>query len=143
VRSDLMVGITAVLWAVITAMAWVGLWYYGIFVSFVMMLAYLMVGGAKNGKLGSRFLIYPILSWFVVWMICFALAGYFAARFNEIAPTFTILGFHPSFSWIFIAWVMSVATLALGFFVNRDYWLTEDEWNAFKARVNREKGEQS
>ncbi|MPN00061.1 hypothetical protein SDC9_147255 [bioreactor metagenome] len=116
-------------------MSWFGYWYEGIFVSFVMMLLYMIAGAGLRGRLDKTFLLYPILTWFVLWVVSFGLVGYYSSMFRGSAPSFTILGFHPSFAWVFIAWVGSVLTLAVGFYVNRDKWLSQKDWEAYQETI--------
>ncbi|GAB6107381.1 hypothetical protein [Fusibacter bizertensis] len=127
--------ITGALWGVITLMAWYGYWFQGIFISFIMMLLYLVAGAKHHGKLDKKFLVFPIFTWFVLWMISFWLVGYYSDMFRDGVPTFTLLGFHPSFAWLFIAWVGSVLTLALGFYLLRDKWLSEEDWKAYQEKI--------
>ncbi|MDK2867291.1 MAG: hypothetical protein PWP51_525 [Clostridiales bacterium] len=134
-NNGVLVVITGILWVVVTLMAWFGYWFQGIFVSFVMMLLYLIAGAKLHGKLDKTFLIYPIFSWFVLWMVSFWLVGHYSDMFRGNAPTFTILGFHPSFAWVFIAWVGSVLTLTLGFYLLRDKWLPQEDWDAYQAKI--------
>jgi hypothetical protein len=68
--------------------------------------------------------------------------------FEGIMPTFTILGFHPSFSWtIILYWIGGVLTLTLGFVKLKDEWLSEQDWEEFKKNVKkideRQKGGQT
>jgi len=134
-NNGTLIKITGILWGVITMMAWYGYWYQGIFISFVMMLLYLVAGAKHQGKLDKTFMLFPILSWFVLWMISFKLVGDYSTLFRNVAPTFTILGFHPSFAWLFIAWVGSVLTLSLGFYVNKDRWLSKNDWEAYQKKI--------
>lgn len=136
-KNGALMGITGILWGVVTIMAWYGYWYQGIFVSFIMMLLYLVAGAKLHGKLDKAFLLYPILAWFVLWVVSFWLVGHYSAMFRGQAPTFTILGFHPSFAWLFIAWVGSVLTLAVGFYVNKDKWLSQKDWEDYQAKIKR------
>ncbi|SMC48929.1 hypothetical protein [Papillibacter cinnamivorans] len=136
-KNGIFVVVTGILWVAVTLMAWYGYWYQGIFVSLVMMLLYLITGARLNGKLDKSFMVYPILSWFVLWVVSFGLVGYYSSMFRGSAPTFTLLGFHPSFAWVFIAWVGSVLTLSLGFYINRDKWLSRKDWEEYQAKIKR------
>lgn len=134
-KNDILIVTTGILWGVVIIMAWMGYWYQGIFVSFVMMLLYLIAGAKRHGKLEKSFMLYPILTWFVLWMVSFRLVGYYSTLFRNNAPTFTIMGFHPSFAWLFIAWVGSVLTLSVGFYYNRDKWLSQKDWETYQAKI--------
>jgi hypothetical protein len=53
-------------------------------------------------------------------------------------PDFTILGFHPSFSWtVILYWIGGVLTLTLGFVALKDEWLSEKDWEEFKGKVQK------
>lgn len=133
-RTFMMI-ITALCWGAVTVMAWNQYWFPAMFISILMTVLYLMMGGALKGKLNTRFFLMPIISWGVLWTICFYFAQHYAVTFAGTAPTFSILGFHPSFAWIIIAWVAGVLILSLGLYFNKNLWLTEDEWSSFKLRI--------
>jgi len=134
-NNGALVIITGILWVVITVMTWVGLWFEGLLVGFVMILLYLIAGSKSKGKISTTFLIYPIGIWFVLWMVSFYLVQYYSKMFRGMAPTFTVLGFHPSFAWVFIAWIGSILTLSLGFYLNRDKWLSAKDWEEYQAKI--------
>jgi hypothetical protein len=58
--------------------------------------------------------------------------------FAGVMPDFTILGFHPSFSWtVILYWIGGVLTLTLGFVALKDEWLSEKDWEEFKGKVQK------
>lgn len=128
--------LSAILWIAITLCGWSGKWFAGLIASVVLMLIYMMLGASKNGKLNKKLFVYPLLSWGVLWSIGFYFSKYYAEIYDGKMPDFTILGFHPSFVFtIFTYWLGGVLTLTLGFYFLADYWLSDDEWDNFKKKI--------
>ncbi|WP_432407708.1 hypothetical protein [Wukongibacter sp. M2B1] len=143
-RTGIIIVIT-VLWVFITLSGWSGSWFAGLISSVILMLLYMILGSAKNGRLSKKLLIYPLLSWSVLWIIGFFFSKYYADIFTGRIPDFTILGFHPSFAFTILTyWIGGVLTLTLGFYFFADHWLSDEDWNNFKDRIksiNSAKGE--
>jgi hypothetical protein len=135
--STLVVVLTALLWAAVTAMGWAGLGFEAMFVGLALLSAYLFQGVVmRRGRVGWRMLAFPVLPWLVLWSMSFGLSRYHAEAFGGVRPDFTILGLHPSFAWTVLTyWVGGVLTLSVGFALRRDDWLSEAEWEAFRRRV--------
>ena len=134
-RTHIILVITA-LWIVITLCGWFGKWYIGLMLGVVLMLLHMMLGAAQQGKLDKKLFLYPILTWALVWAGGFILAKRASDAFLDMAPTYKILGFHPSFAWIIICyWLGGVATLTLGFVKNKDAWLSDVAWQNFLERM--------
>ena len=137
-KSTLFMSVITVLWVVITLMGWTGYWLPAMYLGVILMLLYMMLGAAKQGKLSTKLLLYPLLPWAVLWIASFALSKYYADVFSGSMPDFTILGFHPSFAWTIITyWLGGVATITLGFVAFKDLWLSEKDWDDFKEKVNK------
>lgn len=133
--TGIMIVIT-VLWTFITFSGWKGNWFVGLIASVILMLLYMMLGVAKNGKLSKKLLMYPLLSWAVLWSLSFYFSKYYAEVFAGKMPEFTILGFHPSFAFTILAyWIGGVLTLTLGFYFFADDWLSDKEWDDFKKKI--------
>lgn len=143
-RTGIIIVIT-VLWVFITLSGWSGSWFAGLISSVILMLLYMILGSAKNGRVSKKLLIYPLLSWSVLWIIGFCFSKYYADIFTGRIPDFTILGFHPSFAFTILTyWIGGVLTLTLGFYFFADHWLSDEDWNNFKDRlksINSAKGE--
>jgi hypothetical protein len=127
-----------VLWIVITVMGMTGLWFPALLLSIVLMVAHAALGSAHKGRLDVSFLVYPILVWAGVWAVSFIFAKHYSDAFQGAAPSFTFLGFHPSFAWIvFGFWIGGVAALTVGFSLRKDRWMSERQWEEFTTTVNR------
>ena len=128
--------IIAICFAAIVLLCWSGIWYPCLYLATLIIVLYLCLGAARNGKIDPLFLVYPILSFGVCWVVAFFLAQKYALLFKTTPPTFTIMGFNPSFFWIFaLYWLGGVATLGVGFYLLRDRWLSTADWEHFKARL--------
>ncbi|WFA10040.1 hypothetical protein [Tissierella sp. Yu-01] len=128
--------ITTVLWAVINVLGWLGNAMLGMYLGVVLMLLYMILGIAKNGVVSKKFLSYPLIPWAIIWVISFYLADLYALKFTGVIPSFTVLGFHPSFaSTIILYWIGGMLTLTLGFMVYRDEWLTKEDWDSFLKKI--------
>lgn len=74
--------------------------------------------------------------WAILWVLSFILSDYHGKLFTGTMPSFTILGFHPSFAWTVITyWIGGVLTLTLGFVLYKDLWLSDEDWNNFIKKI--------
>lgn len=134
---------TTFLWAVINVLGWLNYHMIGMYLGVILMLMYMILGIAKKGFVSKKFLAYPLLIWVVTWILSFFLANYYGVKFAGVLPTFTILGFHPSFAPIvFLYWIGGMLTLTLGFMIYQDEWMSQTDWDDFKAKINAIKEEE-
>lgn len=120
----------------ITVLCMTGRWFPGFYLATFIITAYMLIGARKHGKLDLLFFCFPICTFFVVWIIGFTLAQKYAVMFYDRTPDFTIFGFNPSFFWIFtLYWLAPVFILTIGFTKLRDRWMSQAEWDAFKAQM--------
>ena len=125
-----------VLWIACIITGTTGHFVVGMVLGVPLMLLHMMLGVAKGGIISKKFLMYPLLVWAILWIISFILSGYFGDMFAGVMPTFTILGFHPSFApTIFLYWIGGQLTLNLGFYLLQDEWLSEKDWTDFCKKV--------
>ncbi len=128
----------AILWIACIVTGTTGHFVVGMCLGVVLMFLHMMLGVAKNGIVSKRFLIYPMLCWAVLWLVSFILSGYYGDLFAGVEPTFTFLGFHPSFApTIFLYWIGGQLTLNLGLQLRQDEWLSEKDWEDFCQKVRR------
>lgn len=133
----------AVLWIACIVLGTTGHFVIAMCLGVLLMLLHVLLGVAKDGKIPLRFVFYPILIWAVLWLISFTVSGYFGNLFADTTPTFTILGFHPSFApTIFLYWIGGQLTLNLGLYLYQDDWLSEKDWNDFCDKVHGMKEEE-
>jgi len=126
----------ALLWIVITLLGATGHYLAGMLTGVVLMLIYMMLGASKDGKLNTSFFFYPLLAWAVLWILSFILSDYYSAVFAGRKPDFTILGLHPSFAWTVLTyWIGGMVTLGYGYSKLARYWLTDEDWKAFKEKI--------
>lgn len=127
----------AVLWIVCIASGTTGNFLIGMVAAVPLMFLHMMLGVAKGGAVSRKFLVYPMLIWAVLWIASFLLSGYYADLFAGAMPSFTVMGIHPSFApTIFLYWIGGQLTINLGFYLLRDEWLSEKEWEDFKKKAN-------
>ena len=131
----------ALLWVLITILGATGHYLAGMITGVVLMLIYMMLGASRNGKLNTSFFIYPLLPWAILWILSFILSDYYSAVFAGVKPDFTILGLHPSFAWTVLTyWIGGMVTLGYGYKKQSKYWLSDEDWNAFKEKISKLKG---
>ena len=136
-KTPIMVLISA-LWLACIVLGTTGHFVIGMVVSVPLMLLHFMLGAAKNGVVSKKILMYPLCIWAVISMIGFILCGYYADVFSGVMPSFTVLGLHPSFApVIFIYWIGGLLTLSLGFYMNRDEWLSQKDWDDFCEKAKK------
>lgn len=142
-KTTSMIILTTVLWVIITVCGWTGRHVVGMVLGVGLMLVYMMLGAAKKGVLNKKFFIYPLLLWAVLWVASFILSDYYSNLFGIAMPSFTILGFHPSFAWTILTyWIGGVLTLTVGFVLYENLWLSAEDWDDFRnslQEVNRKK----
>ncbi len=127
---------TTALWVLITLCGWYGYWFAGLIAGVVLMLLQMAIGSASEGRLSKKLLVYPLGIWAVLWIVGFIMAKHYSDAFLNVAPSFKILGFHPSFAWILLAyWIGGVLTLTLGLVKFTDEWLPPEKWDAFKVKM--------
>ncbi|MEG1773876.1 MAG: hypothetical protein RR320_03365 [Oscillospiraceae bacterium] len=126
----------AALWIACILAGTMGHFVIGMCLGVVLMFLHMILGVAKNGIVSKKFLFYPLGIWAILWLASFTLSGYFGNLFEGIPPTFTVLGFHPSFApTIFLYWIGGQLTLNLGFHLFKDEWLSQKDWDDFCANV--------
>lgn len=126
----------AVLWIVCIVSGTTGHFVLGMCAGVILMFLHMLPGVAKNGIVSKRFLVYPLIVWAVLWLASFILSGYYGNLFAGVMPSFTVLGFHPSFApTIFLYWIGGQLTLNLGFYLLQDEWLSEKDWEDFRKKV--------
>ena len=135
-HKDLLIVLIAVLWIACIVTGTMGHFVIGLCLGVPLMLLHMLLGVAKNGVVSKKFLLYPLAIWTVLWLVSFILSGYFGNLFANTMPTFTVLGFHPSFApTIFLYWIGGQLTLNLGFYLLQDEWLSQKDWDDFCAKV--------
>jgi hypothetical protein len=134
-----MIILIAVLWLVCTYLGWKNIFVPAMCLGVVLMLVHFLLGSAKDGVVSKKFLVYPLGIWAVLWILSFIFSKHYSDLFAGRMPDFTIAGFHPSFAFtIFFYWIGGMLTLSLGFYLNRDEWLSEKDWQDFVSRVQKE-----
>ena len=100
------------------------------------MLLYMMLGVAKQGKLSKKLFFLCLIPWAIVWAVSFYLADYYAALFAGVMPSFTVLGFHPSFAATVVGyWIGGMLTLTAMYMTFKDEWLSKEDWEDFLKRI--------
>ena len=128
--------VSTLLWVGVMLSGWYGKWHTGMFLGLLIMFIYMMMGSAKNGVVSRKLLWYPLVSWLLLWSAGFYFTQKYATQFHSGIADFTILGFHPSFAFIvFFYWIGGVLTLTVGLNLFKNEWLSEIEWDVFKAKV--------
>lgn len=128
--------ITTALWVAINLSGWTGHHMVGMYLSVILMFLYMVLGIAKQEVVSKKFLMYPLVTWGITWMLSFFLAEHYSVKFAGALPNFTVLGFHPSFAPIvFLYWIGGMLTLTLGFKFFKDEWLSEKDWDNFKKKI--------
>jgi len=134
-RTGIIVTI-ALLWGAISVLGWYEMYMPGLYLGVLLMFLHMVLGVSVNHKVSKKFLIFPLIPWAVVWALSFYLSNMHANIFIGVMPDFTILGFHPSFSWtIILYWIGGMLTLTWGFMIYKDEWLSSSDWDEFKRKV--------
>jgi len=129
--------LTGILWLATTALAWTGHWFPALFVLLLLLATYATLAATRNGHTDLRLLLFPTLPWIALWGATFAFAQHYANEFANRPPDFSILGLHPSFAWIVLAyWLGGALLMTVGYYWKRDEWLSKKRWDEFVRSVN-------
>ena len=129
---------SGILWVVTIGLAWAGYWFPALFVLLGLIGVYGALGVTHNGRIDLGLLLFPTLTWVGLWAVTFAVAEYYAGG----PPSFSILGLHPSFASIVIAyWLGGALVMTLGYYWKRDAWLSSERWDEFLRSVHGDEGE--
>ena len=102
----------------------------------VLMFLYMMLGVAKQGRLSKKLLFFCLVPWAIVWIVSFYLADYYATVFAGVMPSFTVLGFHPSFAATVVGyWIGGMLTLTAMYMTFKDEWLSKSDWDSFIKKI--------
>ncbi|MBU0926185.1 MAG: hypothetical protein KKA67_00390 [Spirochaetes bacterium] len=135
-KQDALMVAIGLMWLAILVMGWNGVWLPAMILSVFLMLAHMALGATHKGKIDKKFFLYPLAAWAALWVASFSLSAYFADVFKGTVPSFTILGFHPSFAWTILTyWIGGILTLSVGLYACRDGWLSEADWEGFKKEI--------
>lgn len=133
---------------VFEALAWIGtciacmcgLAWEWIFVVGFMVLGHILNGVHHNGVINKKLLAYPIIPWFILYMVSMIGSVYYHLHFLDEIPTFYIMGQHPShFFMLMFYWIGGILTISVGFVVNKEAWCSMESWNDFKKLIEKEK----
>lgn len=137
-KRTAMIVISTILWLAVSVLGWYNQFLPAIWLGIILIAIYFILANAKQGVIPKKFLVYPILSWAALWMITFYFCKYYADLFAGAAPTFRILGMHPSLAFAVIGyWAGGVLTLLAGFYLLRDEWLSDQDWDNFTAKLKK------
>ena len=100
----------------------------------------LILNGSKHGdRFPKGMLFIPFLGYCITFAIAMIGEVFFHLRFMDIAPTFTILGMHPSeFFLYFFYWIGGMLTIGVGTAWKAKVWCPDEQWNEFVAVIEKE-----
>jgi hypothetical protein len=134
-----MIVLIAILWLACMFLGWKDLFIPAMCLGVLLMLLHMLLGTAKDGVVSKKFFVYPLGIWAILWIASFICSKYFSDLFAGVIPSFTIMGFHPSFAFtVWFYWIGGMLTLSLGLVLYIDEWLSEKEWQDFISRVHKE-----
>jgi hypothetical protein len=135
-KKTAIIVLTTILWLVITFLGWNDVYLVSMYLGVLLMLLYMVLGVAKQGKVSKKLFFFCLVPWAIVWIISFYLADYYAAIFAGIVPSFTVLGLHPSFGATVVGyWIGGMLTLTAMFMVFKDEWLSKKDWDNFVNKI--------
>lgn len=131
------------------ALGWVGAclsamlnfaWAWFFVVGF-MVLGMILNGVRSNEVVSKKLLFYPIIPWFLSYMVSMLGAIYYHLHFLDKPPTFYIMGQHPShFFMLIFYWIGGILTISAGFAINRYEWCSEKSWEDYKKVIEKYRG---
>lgn len=135
--KDSIMILIGILWIACIVLGTIGYSVVAMCLGVVLMFLHMLLGSAKGGVVTKSFLIYPLVIWGILWLASFILSGYYGNLFSGVEPSFTFLGFHPSFApTVFLYWIGGQLTLNLGFYLRQDEWLSQKDWDDFCKKVH-------
>ena len=109
------------------------------FVVVIMAMTLILNGSRHNGFFSKKLLLIPFIGYCACQLIAMAGEIYFHLRFMDVAPSFTILGMHPSeFFLYFFYWIGSFLCLGIGLGVKANDWCPQEDWDEFLAIIEKE-----
>lgn len=136
-KSALMVA-SAVLWLVIMILGVTGNGSVGLYFTVLLTACYGVFGASLNDTLNKKLLVYPIAVWMVMMIVCIWGMNYYYYLFQGTTPTFTILGFHPSYAFVVLLfWIGAVIAWSVGLYASRKDWLSDKAWEDFLKKIER------
>lgn len=138
--SDGIIIFEALAWIGTCVAAMAGFAWAWIFVVGFMVLGMVLNGVRSNGVVSKKLLLYPIIPWFVTYIISMIGSVYYHLHFLDNAPTFYIMGQHPShFFMLIFYWICGILTVSVGFAVNRYEWCSNESWENFQELIKKSK----
>ena len=136
--TSVIMGIVAILWIIIAILGALSMVEVGFYFTVALTASYGILGAVHGGAINKKILFYPITIWAILMIISIFGMNYYQAQFLGVRPSFTILGFHPSFAFvIFFNWIGGILTWTLGFYIFRNLWLSENSWNEFLDEIKK------
>jgi hypothetical protein len=137
VTETRLVVLSGLLWLAMVSLASAGHWLAGLYVLLALLLVYGVLGSSHNGRFDLKLVAFPTLVWLAMWAVAFGLGEYFARAFADAYPSFTVLGFHPSFAAIILLfWLLPTLLMGFGFEWVKDRWLSSGQWEEYLHRVH-------
>ena len=137
--ETLLIIASGLLWLLMVFLAGAGHWLAGLYVLLFLLLVYAVLGTSHKGRFDLRLVLFPTGVWLLSWAAAFGLGEYFAQAYDDGAPAFTILGFHPSFAVIVaFFWVLPTLLMGFGFEAVKERWLSQKRWDEFLHSLHEE-----
>ena len=131
-----LVVLSALLWLAMVGLAAAGHWLAGLYVLLALLLVYGVLGSSHKGRFDLKLVAFPTGLWIAMWAGAFWLGEYFAQAFAGTQPSFTVLGFHPSFAAIILLfWLLPTLLMGFGFEWVKDRWLSAERWDDYLEAV--------
>jgi FtsH-binding integral membrane protein len=142
--KDKLVLLLPVFWVLIIVMVYMEQGLYAMYVSIAIGAVSVILGLSEGEEMNKKLFVNLFIGWIVVMGVSVTGMIYYYLKFGNEAPTFTLLGMHPSGFFLIVGyWLANFLYLSLTLYRLKDIWLPQERWEAFEAyakTLQKEKG---
>ncbi|SHJ89262.1 hypothetical protein SAMN02745751_03652 [Dethiosulfatibacter aminovorans DSM 17477] len=130
--KDIMVLMLPVFWVLIIIFVYNGIALYGMYLAIAIATVSIILGLSEGEKINNKLFITLCVGWVILMTVSVTGMIYYYNLFGNDAPSFTILGMHPSGFFLYIVyWLGNLLFLSLNLYRLKDIWLPEKKWDNF------------
>ena len=130
--KDRLVLLLPVLWLFVIVFVYISKGLYSMYLGTAIAAVSVVLGLSEGEKMNKKLFMNLLVGWLVVMLVSVTGMIYYYEYFGEAAPTFTLLGMHPSGFFLLIGyWLGNYVYLSLTFYRLSEIWLPQERWDNF------------
>lgn len=124
--------ILPLLWIGMIMFVFLDLGYMGMFLAIIHGMISATLGLSEGEYINKKLFLVFVIGWGILMFVALTGMIYYAVKFGNEVPDFSILGMHPSaFYFYIICWLGNLIYLGGFLVIFKDIWLPEEKWNSF------------